>query len=318
MRENIIEEIRQRQGKIKVQSSVKGLFAQIDEIEYNLKSMEGKDRDMLRFFSVSLVAIIESFFRLYIMEIVNRGEPYTTNSEDVINSLQIEFSLLKKLQDGTLTIGEFISRLVTISQLKDIDRIISTLIGKKFLKELQLDSKDISRDIDTLFKLRDKFIHEISDKGVMSRDRNLELLKSLKLFLRLSNLYLKKEIYDFELDSDGESSDVPHFDYASRAKELLIEIKDLNESTLEEMSVFLKERGTIEAFTKSREKFLATNQLWKQFVIAQADFNMSEMDSTAKSRAVYSKTIIRLGEKRKRYLQNLMEFYRTGATIRDV
>jgi len=318
MRENIIEEIRQRQGRIKVQGAVKGLFAQLDEIEYNLKAMEGKDRDMLRFFSVSLVAVVESFFRLYIIEIVNRGEPYISNSEGIVNSLKIEFSLLRKLQNGTLTLGEFISRLVNISNLQDIDRSFSTLLGKGFLKELQLGSKDISRDIDTLFKLRDKFIHEISDQGVMSRERNLELLKSLKLFLRLSNLFLQKEVYDFEQDSDGDNSEIPEFDYASRAKSLLAEIKELNESTLQEMSGYLNERGTIEIFTRSREKFLLTNKLWKQFVIAQADFNMSEMDSTAQSRAIYSKTIIRFGEKRKKYLQHLKEFYRTGATIQEI
>jgi hypothetical protein len=318
MRDNIIEEIREKQERVKIDSSVKRLFTQIDEIEYNLKAMEGKDRDLLRFFSVSLVAIIESFFRLYISEIINRGEPYTTNSEEIVNSLKADFSLLKKLKDGTLSLGEFVSRLVVIAELRDINIVMSTLLDKPFIGELNLESKDISRDIDTLFRLRDKFIHEISDRGVMSRERNLELLKSLKLFLRLSNLYLHRELYNFQQEVGDEIGDSSQYDYAQRAKDLLNEIKGLNEETLDEMNKFLQERGSIEVFTKSREKFLQTNRIWKQFIISQADFNMSEMDSVAESREVYSKTIIRLGEKRKRYLQNLREFYRTGAIIGEI
>ena len=154
--------------------------ALIEAFYYLVKEAKPKSavrNELLRYFPIGAVAILEGYFRLAIRDIIDAGHSYRNNIKN-ISDIKFNITNILAIYEKKITLGEFISHLLPINSLEDINRNISILINKDFLKELRKvkfkmdDDKpsitmgkvasDIYKKIKNMFELRHIHCHELA------------------------------------------------------------------------------------------------------------------------------------------------------------
>ena len=133
-RRNIVEEILEIRERRKSDIPSNELFMRLMEVEHAYKKRRPDDKELLRYFPIGAVACIEAYFRLAIKTLIDSGEPYLTNSQDIMPKSNVGFDVLKALHGKSITIGDIISHSVPISCLTHIVSHMSKLMGNDFIK----------------------------------------------------------------------------------------------------------------------------------------------------------------------------------------
>lgn len=153
------------------------LLESIEQIR-SIKS-EAVRNELSRGCIIGIVSCIEGYFRLAIKDIVDFGEPFTSNADLITKNNKIKM-FIDNLQ---ITKGDLVAHTVSINNLSAIDEMLSSLLGVDFWPSLQinpvLDDEDtplsefnpnLFSDIEELFSYRHMFAHELANDVYIELD----------------------------------------------------------------------------------------------------------------------------------------------------
>lgn len=104
------------------------------------REMHGKEKsatrdEWLKYGAIGYVACIEGYLRLLVADLIDHGDPYLSNVAQ-FNDLRLKLEPITAVQSGRITFGEFVSHMVPISSVEDIDHRLSALLSLDFLSHL--------------------------------------------------------------------------------------------------------------------------------------------------------------------------------------
>jgi hypothetical protein len=207
----------------------------LDELS-EILNKEDLPEELFKYFPVAIIACLETYFRAAIRDLVDYGSPYIDNCGK-IKDLKIDINILKAVQGKNITVGDFISHIIKISSLRQIDQTFSDLLGENFLEalptateriitngetkssksDLSNNHREIYKDVEDLFNLRHKIAHEGGATVVLKKSKIQKYIKSVaKLFqateIIIQNIYYPKGIpmttYDMRMNASQEYDEV--------------------------------------------------------------------------------------------------------------
>jgi hypothetical protein len=133
--------------------------------------------EVARYFPIAAVACLEGYYEMVYADLINAGDPYTGNAT-AFKDVRLGVKELLAVQCNETNVGELIAHQLPHNGLGDIDKNMSTLTGRDFLKELR-DRKNFEslckeaterhtvhpvKLIERTFELRHIFCHELATK----------------------------------------------------------------------------------------------------------------------------------------------------------
>ena len=195
-----IEEIRQRRG-IEIYPVM--IPFRMIKIARAFRSSPALDPEFLRYVPIGTVACIEGFFRSAVKECIDAGGQFANNARNLSPVLRADFDILNAVHGRRISIGELFAHLVSINRLEQIDAIMSTIIGTKFLKlltdvhsrwdvEVKGETQKpiiaepgvVLKHVAEMFRLRHIYAHELVDFDEPDRTTIGEALESSVSFLK--------------------------------------------------------------------------------------------------------------------------------------
>lgn len=206
-----IIEIRERRSS---NSSHSESFLRLSSLEMAFKAASKDNDEILKYFPIALVATMEGCFRVMISELIDHGEPFSGNCDQLLKNNKITFDLVKAFQGQKVSLGEFVSHVVSFNKFSDIDGLLSTVTGKQFLKEIKnhrsrwdievLKKEDtaiisnpdtVYKNVIRTFELRHIFCHETATKVEFDYEEIKECFLSVSIFLKASVDYISEIMY---------------------------------------------------------------------------------------------------------------------------
>lgn len=133
--------------------------------------------EVARYFPIAAVACLEGYYKMVYADLINAGDPYSSNAT-AFSEVRLGVKELLAVYRKQISVGEIIAHQLPHNRLGDIDKNITTLTGKDFLKELQ-DRRNLDalckeaterqpahpfKLIERTFELRHIFCHELATK----------------------------------------------------------------------------------------------------------------------------------------------------------
>lgn len=175
------------------------LLKSINEIR-KIESDDIQD-ELLRGCIIGIVSCIEGYIRLTIKDIIDFGEPYSSNADAISKSKKI-YNFINNNQ--SITKGDLISHTLSINNISSIDEILSSLLGIDFWPSLQvnpaLDDDDtplsefnpnLYDHLEELFSYRHMFAHELANDVYIEID-DVDYFLSIGLLF----MYVTEEMID--------------------------------------------------------------------------------------------------------------------------
>ena len=132
-----IAEILEKRSRLRKKTRRWILFYEQVKPLHDAIELLGKDSDsaasiaLSRYTPVALVAALESYVRTIIKELVNHGRPFKQNAQG-LTEIRLDLPTVLRIQGARISMGEFLSHLLPLSSMDDINRHLSTLIGTDF------------------------------------------------------------------------------------------------------------------------------------------------------------------------------------------
>ena len=197
-----IEKIRQRQGTPHYPVVIP---IRLMVIARAFQSSPDLHPEFLRYITIGIVACIEGFFRSAVKECIDAAGQFADNARHLrqVRDFRANFDTLDAVHGQRVSIGDLFAHLVSINGLEQIDAIMSTITGTKFLElltnghsrwdvEIKGDPQDpintepdvVLKHVKEMFRLRHIYAHELADHDIPDRMVLGEALKSSVLFLK--------------------------------------------------------------------------------------------------------------------------------------
>ena len=106
-----------------------------DAPDYPLNILK-ENGELHRYIPIGMIACMESFFRISIKELIDTGSPFLDRASN-LREIKFDFTIVQAIQGKKLTVGDFLSHLLPMKSLEDINNTISVLTEKDFLNELK-------------------------------------------------------------------------------------------------------------------------------------------------------------------------------------
>jgi len=195
---DLIAEITDKRSRLKKRSSrwdqvanrIDGLIDISNFIRDSTKSAVPFKAEMAKYLPIGFVACIEGYFRLVFRDLIDHGEPFRGRLSK-FKDIHFGIEHVVAIQNGQVTLGEFVSHLLPTNGLDDLNYSMSILIGSPFLDAVKsakvpyypeeppfsLEDEGLSdfvmKDMMLLFEQRHLFAHELTAKvKVNVRDTN--------------------------------------------------------------------------------------------------------------------------------------------------
>ena len=125
-----------------------------------------------KYIPVGLVACIESYFRVQVARIIDSHEFYKNKASQLQVKLDLKTAI--GLEVNKLTIGEFISHLVKLNNIEDINKTMTTIMADDFLENVSIWREKLDKQTD-LFNTphKEKFGHMLAYLKRLFEHRNL-------------------------------------------------------------------------------------------------------------------------------------------------
>ncbi|MGH9428095.1 MAG: lysozyme inhibitor LprI family protein [Terriglobia bacterium] len=147
---DLLREIVEVRGRRSSDLPTGELIMRLLELEAAFEKRADLPGQVLKYFPVALVALMESYFRLVVKELVDHGDPYLANAEPLFSGGKLDFRLLHALHGKRVSLGDVIAHTLPLSSLSHVNSHVSTLLGRDFLGELRT--------------VTDRWAHEIERK----------------------------------------------------------------------------------------------------------------------------------------------------------
>lgn len=167
--------------------------------------------ELSRHIPIGLVACMEGYFRMAFANLIDYGSPFRENAGRLPN---VTFSLDTALaiQRESVSIGEFVSHLLPLSSLDDLNKTLSILLGEDYLvewkrtrlaqprqltlfPELDLDTDArVLNAVTESFRLRHIFCHELAPEVTLDMSQASEITDHVIEFLWVNELIIRKRL----------------------------------------------------------------------------------------------------------------------------
>lgn len=202
----------------------KGYLGALHEL-YDLIDLfqESDNVKLFEFVPIKIVACMQEFFRDIYKDIIDTPR-YRINLSKVkeFNDTKIDFEAIAAFQEQEVTMGDYLSYMVSCSKIENLDGIISNLMGIKFLDKVkEKDGGDeLIASIDKIFKLRHMYCHEVPNAEEITYGEAIKMINDACDFLTLSNGIIFNEIYGEDIQTTADMIDYANKELESANKEL--------------------------------------------------------------------------------------------------
>lgn len=310
-KKNGIQHIQEIKARHRFNHSYGEMSSRLNDIESAFRQVH--NNELLRYFPIALVALIESFCRKLIAELIDNGEPYLSRAEGLLEKPKIDFEILKHLYGKQITIGEFIAHNVSINQLESIDKIFTILLGKKALQELSShfsrwdveisgkpetpmikDSNESYKTIREIFEIRHILAHESATNIELEKEKISCAIVMCKEFL--------ETLSDFVEHNISPNAPLTQSAMNSKAYEVLNETLDrinaLNADILKHLS---KER------TERLPFYNEAHDAWNHYMKLESDFKASSVLGGSMWTLIKASSANYVAIEREKYLKAILE-----------
>ncbi len=273
------------------------------------RSVHADQTELLPYFPIALISCIETYFKTVIKELLDHGEPYLSNSQDLIQKRHYDFELLTGLHGHKLTIGDLISYHTRINNLESLIGTISKIMGVNFKNELtsivdrwsveveKNEAAPIISDPDATFKavgetfnLRHKFCHEVLLDVTVSNEEVEGFIKHVNLFLTASDRVIDHAMYPNAPLTQAQIN-------IATAEECARETGILDD-LIEEANAVLS--------VKQRKQFKIANTAWGQMLEASVKAEGLEYETGSMRPQVENIARTRLTKERQTQIRNMI------------
>lgn len=230
------------------------------EIEHAFENRDRKNKELLRYFPIAIVACIESFFRLSIKNLVEAGEPYISNAEELLLRNQVPFGVIKALHGQSIKVGDIIGHSVPLSSLTHIDSHMSKLMRNKFLEEISrvhdrwkvevlnlpkvpiVSSPETTfRNVAKTFELRHILCHETANNFGFNQEDIEGYFEHSVLFLQAARQFISETLHPNAPLTQADMNIQSYQDYEkekARLDDLTVKVADcLNDKQKKELKI---------------------------------------------------------------------------------
>lgn len=253
---------------------------------------------------------MESLFREVVKQLIDFGYPYSKNAE-IFNKSEIkfDFKIVTQIQGKTISVGDFISHLLPLSNLEDINYTMTNLIGEDFLSSLKsvVDSwhddetqtyepiiknaSAVYQDVKKTFELRHIYCHEFTGIDIVEPEIIKRCFYNTKLFLEATSCLIRHLIAPTAPKTQAAMNKLA-FDEFNQAE---AEMNKIYEQVLNILSIGRK--GQLEE---------AQNQ-WVEFREKQVDFLANNFQGVSIFPLIYYSEMNSLTNQRINELKKILE-----------
>ena len=312
----IIEQIQSVRSRLRFEHREAELFARLGAIESSYEGAKQGASELLRYYPTALVACVESYFRLAIKELIDSGEPYLSNSRQLLQRVGYDFDILVGLHGKTITIGEVISQHPSISSLGHVIATMDTVMGKDFRGEVATvcERWDVevhkgptqpiisNRDetfghVDRTFRLRHILCHETATAIEIEREAIDNCIRHTSVFLRASDELIAQTLFP---DAPLTQADMNQASYADYERE-----KVGMDALIQSISVVLS--------SKQNAQFVVANKAWQKLFKASVDIEALAYEGGSIMPTIANLASVQLVRDRKVQLERLLDFLQEDA-----
>ncbi len=132
-----LSEILDRRQRLAYYAPIAELGNRFMNLELEFIRADKLSDEMMRYFPIAIVACMESFFRLTLADLIDNGPPFSDRIVDFDN-VRVDLPALKAVHGRRVTLGEFVSHLLPLQSLPDINKAFSCLLADDFLERIRL------------------------------------------------------------------------------------------------------------------------------------------------------------------------------------
>ena len=114
---DLVQEIIETRERNKAGAAKGELYIRLIALERAFENRATTNEELIRYFPIALVACIESYFRTTIKELIDSGDPYVNNAGKLAEKLKFDYDIVKAFQGKKISLGEFVSHMVSINNL---------------------------------------------------------------------------------------------------------------------------------------------------------------------------------------------------------
>jgi len=181
------------------------LEARLRSIEEGFKRLKADDNELVKYFPVAMIAVVESYFRQSIQQLIDVGDPFAAQAAGLAGQVKIDYEMLKAIGGRATTIGELIGHSVKLSRFDQLNSCVSTVIGQSFTRflesapdrwEVEINNRKDARilnnaqqvfsSVGALFEARHIICHESAAAFSLDVARTKELMDGCFEFLLAS------------------------------------------------------------------------------------------------------------------------------------
>ena len=305
----IVDEIVDVRNRLRFQMREAELFVRLRAIKDAYKKFDHGLTELLRYFPISLVACIESYFRLAMKELIDSGEPYLSNSRHLLSGERYDFEILKGLHGQTVSIGEVISHHPSINNLGQVISLMNTLMDGEFRSKICnvhdrwavevkkqpkqpiiKDENETFRYVEKTFELRHVFCHEIATAIEVEEEDIEKCVDHTTVFLKASDAVFSQTLHP---NAPLTQTDINLASYEDYQRE-----KALLDALLGKVTEVLS--------GKQKEKFRDANKAWESFVKASIEIEGLEYEGGSIRPNIEHGAATRFVRERKRQIEKLL------------
>ena len=135
--------------------------------------------ELIRYIPIALTACLEGYFKRSVKDLVDSKDKYRQNIR-VLKNIKFDLDSVLAIEGRTVTIGEFVSHLISVASLEDIDGHMTAILGESFLKTVKTTQfvvfqddekkrlpKSVFETLTQMFEMRHVYCHEISREPII-------------------------------------------------------------------------------------------------------------------------------------------------------
>lgn len=312
---DLVQEIIEIRSRNKSGPAQGELFLRLTALQQAFEGKDDTNEELLKYFPIAMVACIEGYFRLVIKEIIDSGEPYIENASKLVEKGRFNYDVAKAFHGQKISLGEFVSHMVSINNLSGISTNMSALLDVDYFEELSTvhdrwaheihgkpkkpiieNIKDLKQKVAKTFELRHIFCHELANKNSIDRTEIENCFNATLVFIKAADEYHYQKLFPNAPLSQSDMNQQAASDFSNAKKKL----ETLNAKIAE---ILPRDRN---------EEYLETHKLWQIFRDKDAEFHANEYKGGSIWPTIYGSTAAASTEQRvkviEKYLAILEEF----------
>lgn len=162
---------------------------------HHFRTMSRSERylkqEMLRYVPVGLVALLEGYFRSTIRDLIDKGSPFRERAA-TLHEWRLDLPTLLRMESASVSAGEVVAHMVSLSSLEDINRHLSTILAIDFFAAARASEvfpnstfgqavPDAWTVLTGLFADRHVACHELNPRSVWTFKRATQQLRAAVL-----------------------------------------------------------------------------------------------------------------------------------------